>query len=324
MATGQYAANRVLDLTGEAKYVSSDPKIARVEGSTVLPVADGTATIIAIVGDRQATATVIVKGMENPAYVSFKNETLPALTKAGCNMGACHGSPSGKAGFRLSLRGFDPPLDVLTLRTEYFNRRTNIMDPAESLILKKPLMEVAHGGGRRLHKGDASYRVLFDWISEGLRLDPADAPDLVKIEVLPSQRVFHALGTRQQLRDQRLLQRRHRPRPDGAHRLQLVQRIGGDGFGQRPRRKDRTRRDGHPRPRSRQDVDRLHDLPRRRQRLRLDQSARQQLRRHARASTSSSNCRSFLRTSAATKSSSAAPTSTRRAACPIPTNRSPS
>ena len=28
----------------------------------------------------------------------------------------------------------------------------------------------------------------------------ADAPDLVKIEVLPSQRVFHALGTRQQLR----------------------------------------------------------------------------------------------------------------------------
>ena len=200
VATGRYASNRVLDLTGEAKYISSDPKIARVEGSTVLPVADGIVTIIAIVGDRHATATVTVKGMENPVFASFKNETLPALTKAGCNMGACHGSPSGKAGFRLSLRGFDPPLDVLTLRTEYSNRRTNIMDPAQSLILKKPLMEVAHGGGRRLHKGDPSYRVLFDWISEGLKLDAADAPDLVKIEVLPSQRVFHALGTRQQLR----------------------------------------------------------------------------------------------------------------------------
>jgi hypothetical protein len=200
VASGKYSSNRVLDLTSDAKYTSSDPKVARIEGSVVLPVADGAAKITVTYGGRQATAAVVVSGMETPAYVSFKNETLPALTKAGCNMGACHGSPSGKAGFRLSLRGFDPPLDVVTLRTEYFNRRTNIMDPAESLILKKPLMEVAHGGGRRLHKGDASYRVLFDWISEGLRLDAAGAPDLVKIDIFPPQRVLHDLGTRQQLR----------------------------------------------------------------------------------------------------------------------------
>jgi Protein of unknown function (DUF1553)/Protein of unknown function (DUF1549) len=200
VATGQYEANRVLDLTAYVKYTSSNPKIARVEGSLVIPVADGSATITAKIGDRQATTAVVVTAMEKPQFVSFKNETLPALTKAGCNMGACHGSPSGKAGFRLSLRGFDPPLDVNTLRTEYFNRRTNIMDPAQSLILKKPLMEVAHGGGRRLHKEDASYHVLFDWISEGLRLDAADAPELVKIELSPTHRVFHALGTRQQLR----------------------------------------------------------------------------------------------------------------------------
>ena len=176
VTTGLYEASRQLDLTADAKYTSSDPKIVRIEGSTVHSVADGTATITATFGNRQATAAIIVSAMESPAYVSFKNETLPALTKAGCNMGACHGSPSGKAGFRLSLRGFDPPLDVLTLRTEYFNRRTNIMDPGQSLILKKPLMEVAHGGGRRLHKGDASYHVLYDWISEGLRLDAAECP----------------------------------------------------------------------------------------------------------------------------------------------------
>ena len=200
VTTGHYAAKRLLDLTADAKYTSSDPKVARVEGSFILPVADGTAKITATFAGRQATATVVVTAMEKPFYVSFKNEILPALTKAGCNMGACHGSPSGKNGFRLSLRGFDPPLDVVTLRTEYFNRRTNVMDPGESLILKKPLMEVAHGGGRRLHKGEASYRALFDWISEGLRLDAADVPDLVKIEVFPSQRAFHALGTRQQLR----------------------------------------------------------------------------------------------------------------------------
>jgi len=200
VATGTYSGDRIRDLTADVKYISSNPKVARVDGSMVIPVGEGAAQITATIGDRKATAEISVKGTETPVYVSFKNETLPALTKAGCNMGACHGSPSGKGGFRLSLRGFDPPLDILTLRTEYYGRRTNIMDPAASLILEKPLMEVAHGGGRRLRKGDASHRALYDWISEGLRLDAQDAPDLVKIEVFPPLRVFHDLGTRQQIR----------------------------------------------------------------------------------------------------------------------------
>ena len=42
---------------------------------------------------------IVVSGMENTAYVSFKNETLAALSKAGCNMGACHGSPSARPAF---------------------------------------------------------------------------------------------------------------------------------------------------------------------------------------------------------------------------------
>jgi Protein of unknown function (DUF1553)/Protein of unknown function (DUF1549)/Bacterial Ig-like domain (group 2) len=200
VATGTYARDRVRDLTGDVMLTSSDPKIARIKGTTVIPVGDGTAKITAKIGEREATAEVVVRDLDAPAAVSFKNETLPALTKAGCNMGACHGSPSGKNGFRLSLRGFDPPLDILTLRTEYYGRRTNLMDPSESLILKKPLMEVAHGGGRRLHKGDACYLVLFDWISGGMPIDAASTPGLVKIVVSPSQRVFHDLGNRQQLR----------------------------------------------------------------------------------------------------------------------------
>src|SRR5580704_11042438 len=200
VATGTYALDRIRDLTADVKLTSSDPKIARIKGTTVIPVGDGTAKVTAKIGDREATAEVVVRGLDAPVAVSFKNETLPALTKAGCNMGACHGSPSGKNGFRLSLRGFDPPLDILTLRTEYYGRRTNLMDPAESLILKKPLMEVAHGGGRRLHKGDACYHVLFDWISGGMPIDAAGTPDLVKIALSPGQRVFHDLGNRQQLR----------------------------------------------------------------------------------------------------------------------------
>jgi hypothetical protein len=200
VATGSYSNDRLLDLTSDVKFTSSDTKIAQIKGTTVVPVGDGTVTITARIGGREANAEVVVRGMDESIAASFKNETLPALTKAGCNMGACHGSPSGKNGFRLSLRGFDPPLDILTLRSEYYGRRTNLMDPAESLILKKPLMEVAHGGGRRLHKGDACYRVLFDWIAGGMPVDAADMPDLVKIVVSPAQRVFHNQGKRQQLR----------------------------------------------------------------------------------------------------------------------------
>jgi len=197
--TGQYASGELRDLTPAAELVSSDVKVARVENGVVYPVADGVATIVAVVSGKAAKAQVTVQGTANPHPASFKNETLAALTKAGCNLGACHGSPSGKGGFRLSLRAYDPALDIMTLRSEYYGRRTNIVSPAESLILRKPLMELAHGGGRRLKKGDPAHAILHQWIAEGLRLDPPTEPDVVKIQVLPEARTFHHDGTRQQL-----------------------------------------------------------------------------------------------------------------------------
>jgi hypothetical protein len=187
------------DVTSIAKFTSSDPKIVKVEGSMATPVSDGATTIEADVAGQKTKIQVTVKGSGVVHAVSFKNETLAALTKAGCNMGACHGSPSGKGGFRLSLRGFDPPLDILTLRSEYFGRRTNVLNPSESLILQKPLMDVAHGGGRRVRKGDAVYKALHGWIGEGLQLDKPDVPDLVKMEVGPSSRVLRDGAHEQQL-----------------------------------------------------------------------------------------------------------------------------
>ncbi len=199
IVSATYGPADVRDLTNTVTYESSAPEVAVVEDAVVRPVGDGTATITVRVGDRTATAEVTVVGAASAAPISFQNETLAALTKAGCNMGACHGSPSGKAGFRLSLRAFDPPLDVLTLRTEFSGRRTNPMDPDESLLLKKPLMEVAHGGGRRLYRGDPAHFALRQWIAEGMRLDPENHPKLERIEVLPKKRVFHETGNRQQL-----------------------------------------------------------------------------------------------------------------------------
>jgi hypothetical protein len=199
IVTGQYANNELRDLTLAAELASTSPQIVKVENGVILPVANGTAQVVAKISGKEAKTDVTVQGLEQPAPVSFKNGTLAALSKAGCNMGACHGSPSGKGGFRLSLRAYDPALDIVTLRSEYYGRRTNIVSPDESLLLRKPLMELAHGGGRRLKKHDPAHEILHDWIAEGLRLDPPAEPDVTKIQILPEGRVFQKDGARQQL-----------------------------------------------------------------------------------------------------------------------------
>lgn len=199
MVTGRYSGDDLRDLTRVATYVSSNPSVVKIENSIALPVGNGEATITASIGPQTVSVPVVVKNLETPAPISFKNETQMALTKSGCNMGACHGSPSGKGGFRLSLRAYDSALDIMTLRSEFFGRRTNIMEPGQSLLLRKPLMEVAHGGGKRLKKGDAAHVVLEQWIAEGMKLDAAAEPDLVKIETVPSKRVLRQPASLQQI-----------------------------------------------------------------------------------------------------------------------------
>jgi hypothetical protein len=88
---------------------------------------------------------------------------------------------------------------VHTLRTEFFGRRVNPVDPASSLLLRKPLMEVSHGGGRRVWQDDPVYVVLRDWIGEGLQLDPPTQPTLTSIEVLPTKRTLQPAAKRQQI-----------------------------------------------------------------------------------------------------------------------------
>jgi len=199
LVTGNYAGNDVRDLTSFATITSSNSTVVKIERSIVFPVGNGEASVTVTVGGQTATVPVTVKNFEAPAPVSFKNETQMAMTKSGCNSGACHGSPSGKGGFRLSLRAYDSELDIMTVRSEFFGRRTNILEPDASLLLRKPLMEVAHGGGKRLKKGDAAHRVLEQWIAEGMPFGQPNEPDLMKIETVPSQRVLHAPADRQQI-----------------------------------------------------------------------------------------------------------------------------
>jgi len=185
VVTGYYASGEVQDLTRVAQFTTSNAAVAVAEEGVVRPVGDGQAAITVMVAGKEATTNIEVGGQGHPQPMSFLYDTLPALSKQGCNAGACHGSPSGKGGFRLSLRAFDAKLDELTLIREEYGRRTNPVDPEASLLLLKPLMKVPHGGGIQIHTHDPAYDMLRQWISEGCRVDAADAPKCVGIEILP-------------------------------------------------------------------------------------------------------------------------------------------
>ena len=199
IVTANADAATIHDLSDSAEYRTEDAAVAVVEGGIVKAVGNGTTIVHATKDGIEITAKVTVTNFETPSPVSFHTEILASLTKSGCNAGACHGSPSGKGGFRLSLRGYDSVVDLVTLRGEFYNRRSNVLKPDESLLLRKPLMEVAHGGGRRLSPGDPSHRVLRQWIAEGMKIDPDGAPTLSRIELLPSPRVLRDGADRQQL-----------------------------------------------------------------------------------------------------------------------------
>jgi hypothetical protein len=186
VVTGFAADGSVYDLTVGSQMASTDPSVAIIEGTIVRAKADGRCHLAILAAGLAAVVPVEVVGAAQPDPIAFERETLAVLTKQGCNSGACHGSPSGKGGFRLSLRGFDPQLDEWTLIREEGGRRTNPLEPEASLLLEKPMMRLPHGGGLKLTRKEPGYAVLRQWIAEGCRPDPSDAPRCVGIEVYPA------------------------------------------------------------------------------------------------------------------------------------------
>ena len=200
IVTGFYADGGIRDLTTVAEFQVTNPAVAKVERAVGKPLANGSTDILVKVGGMEVSAQLTVANQDQAQPISFVNGTLAALSKLGCNAGACHGSPSGKGGFRLSLRAFDPELDKLTLIREDYGRRTNVLDPDRSLLLLKPLMRVPHGGGLQMRASDYSHDVLRDWIAEGCQVDPAGTPHCVRLEVYPpTGRVLRQPSHTQQL-----------------------------------------------------------------------------------------------------------------------------
>lgn len=189
----------VADWTREAKFIVDNPSVARVdENGVVLPVGDGETVVLCEAGGRTVEATVVVTGTGSPHVWSFANDVQPAMTKIGCNAGACHGAAAGKNGFKLSLRGFDHAFDHSALTRQAKGRRILIAEPDNSLILQKPTGGVPHGGGKLMRRDSLEYRIVREWIAAQAPRPPEGEKKLLDVEVFP-KRIRMNKGTQHQL-----------------------------------------------------------------------------------------------------------------------------
>jgi hypothetical protein len=117
---------------------------------------------------------------------TFRNHIQSVLTKAGCNMGACHGAAAGKNGFLLSLRGYNSEADHIAIIRNSFGRRIVPSDPGRSLLLTKPTGAVPHKGGKRFEVDSPEYRVIAEWIAAGAPGPKENDPKLLGLAVQPA------------------------------------------------------------------------------------------------------------------------------------------
>ena len=200
VVSGKYGDGSVRDLTGVVELKVEPAGVVELqEGGYLRPKKNGSATVTVNANGKEVRVAVTVTGMEKAAPVSFRRDVIAAMNVGGCNMGACHGTPSGKNGFKLSLRGFDPAADFLQLTREQFGRRTGKHDPEQSLLLLKGVGRVPHEGGQRFSATSVPGEVVTAWLAEGLKDDAPTLPAVKKIEVTPPARLLKAPSKWQQL-----------------------------------------------------------------------------------------------------------------------------
>jgi len=128
------------------------------------------------------TSTVLC---ETSPTISFTNDVLPVITKAGCIAGACHAKSDGQNGFQLSIFSFDPDSDYREIVFDAKGRRIFPASPDHSLLLLKATNQIPHEGEERFAVDSESYRVLRQWIAEGAPRSIPNEPEPTGISIDP-------------------------------------------------------------------------------------------------------------------------------------------
>ena len=129
LVTGTSPDGRAIDLTRAVEFEMGDAHIAAIsKNGAIEPRGEGRTELLIRHAGESARIPVEVRGIAHPPAISFENEIIPLLTRAGCNAGGCHGKAEGQAGFKLSVFGSDARADYDALTRE--GRRRRIFSPA--------------------------------------------------------------------------------------------------------------------------------------------------------------------------------------------------
>ena len=192
LATGTTAEHQH-DLTRSVTWQSETPAVATVDDQGIVhAVADGQAVIVAKSGSHEARVRVEVTGTTELPAIDFERDMIPLFTRLGCNQGACHGKARGQNGFQLSLLGFDAQFDHDALTREARGRRVFTTAPSQSLLLRKMVASVPHGGGKRAEIGGTAWNVMLRWIESGTPRHQPGTPELTNVTVEPAERIMRA------------------------------------------------------------------------------------------------------------------------------------
>ena len=189
VVTARFDDGSARDVTREARYDTGSDRITISPTGVVAPIRDGDGSIAVTALGLHAEASVTCVDSASSRPASYRLGVVAVLSKAGCNMGACHGNLNGKGGFRLSLRGDDPTADFLSLTRDTFSRRIDRTRPDRSMILLKPTGGVPHEGGSRFEPDSVEARLIRGWIASGARDDLATAPRVVRLRIFPEHRL---------------------------------------------------------------------------------------------------------------------------------------
>lgn len=199
LVTARMKDGTTADVTRMVKLESKNLPANVSPRGLVRPKEDGKGTVTISLASQKVEVPLEVSGMKVAFKPDYVQDVMPVLSKAGCNMGSCHGSKDGKNGFKLSLRGYDSNYDVTAFAEELWSRRANVAAPSHSLMLLKASGSVPHEGGQVTVPGELYYETIKSWIANGAHLNE-DSPRVARIEVFPMNPVVETIGAKQQMR----------------------------------------------------------------------------------------------------------------------------
>ena len=181
----------VTDVTTAARYANNFSDVFEITPALQIRAKKpGRALLTAHYKGKRVEAGVVVATNASSSGVSFVRDVLPALSKAGCNAGACHAKPEGQNGFKLSVFSYDPKSDYAEIVTDVRGRRIFPAAPEAGLLLQKPTASIPHEGGKRFESGSETHSLLVSWIRQGMPYMLTNEPSLQSIEVFPKSRRY--------------------------------------------------------------------------------------------------------------------------------------